>query len=346
MKLRRHTIRTLAVLATGLWILGESAYAASFDCSLAKTRVEVMICADPALSELDLKMANGYAGALNDESDPGGKRALQLRQKEWLKQRNACKTPECTRRTYQNNPFLQQGKPRFSCADLDAKEDEGCAGNNGKGGTVCQSYLNHLNSLKEIPYCEVPQPSSFNSPQWEEFDVLQHMEWAYQIDIERSGWPPISFEVWRKEFLGKVHRGAISPEMKKAHIKPLGTKEVEIIAYTRHKYSCDAARKNYGSYNSSGYYDFLESQWYSGHDHFEVAGNLNQPLRKYLFRQMIYPDSELMIFSGVPYFVATGWEERSFQIFRVSPHLSRPGEGYYETMALCFIGLSESSDAK
>jgi uncharacterized protein len=80
------------------FLISCSAYAASFDCAKAQTRVEKLICEDPQISQLDEDMADAYANAL---------KAVEVRasvrdeQKQWLKVRNSCKSSDCLYRVYE-----------------------------------------------------------------------------------------------------------------------------------------------------------------------------------------------------------------------------------------------------
>jgi uncharacterized protein len=71
------------------------ALAASFDCAKAGTAVEHMICADPAVSSLDQRLADEYRAA--SARDPHVKEA----QREWLLgTRNKCSTTACLSEAY------------------------------------------------------------------------------------------------------------------------------------------------------------------------------------------------------------------------------------------------------
>jgi len=63
-----------------------SAWAASFDCSKAQSRVEKAICSIPALNQLDERM--GYTWKKLLAADSGNKQEYIKQQREWLKERN------------------------------------------------------------------------------------------------------------------------------------------------------------------------------------------------------------------------------------------------------------------
>jgi uncharacterized protein YecT (DUF1311 family) len=78
-------------LATG------PAAAAGFDCAKAGTRVERMICAQPALSALDDQLGKAYDAARRSGHRP----TLLAEQREWLmKVRDRCSDAACLRTVY------------------------------------------------------------------------------------------------------------------------------------------------------------------------------------------------------------------------------------------------------
>jgi len=79
-------VRTLGLLV----LAATSAHAgASFDCGKAATPVEQAICADPALADLDGKVAAAYRAALQKlAADPKRRAALEAAQRRFLVQRN------------------------------------------------------------------------------------------------------------------------------------------------------------------------------------------------------------------------------------------------------------------
>jgi hypothetical protein len=68
---------------------------ASFDCRLARTSVEHMICADPELGELDLQMASAYAQRRQEQAGSGSEQLA------WISARNNCTDRSCLSRAYQ-----------------------------------------------------------------------------------------------------------------------------------------------------------------------------------------------------------------------------------------------------
>lgn len=304
-------------------LLAATSQATSFDCEKAATKVEKMICADPELSKLDEELAKTYQNAMKDE---GQAEVIKSTQKLWLKERNHCEDAACVKQAYasrlQNLEALVVGsspqvkakaeaasqqvsppekKPLYGhCVDLQPAENCGRF-QSGKGYTVCEIYLKHLNSLSKVPKCEVPVPPGFQRPDWEEVDVMQHLEWAYQaetIRFRRSSWYTLpDFETWQKEFLAEKEAGKIVPAMRKVGVKPLGEgKEITILAYTRHREECqESARKlsdKATHWSDVGYAHFLltETSGTSSVERLERNGPATD-------------QTEMLLYAGRPYFV-------------------------------------------
>jgi len=92
----------LAGLALGLPI----AQAASFDCTKAQSPVEKMVCADPALSQLDEELSTTFRRAV--ANDP----QIRQQQQAWLRDtREKCGTVECLTTAYRSQIQTLIGQP-------------------------------------------------------------------------------------------------------------------------------------------------------------------------------------------------------------------------------------------
>lgn len=69
----------------------------SFECKRARTSVDKTICADAQLAALDRQLADLLAHALERSSEPG---EIKRAQRQWLRERNACKAPTCIKNVY------------------------------------------------------------------------------------------------------------------------------------------------------------------------------------------------------------------------------------------------------
>lgn len=108
-------LSSLAVIATLALLWVGSAHAASFDCTKAAAKVEKLICADPAVSELDSSLANEYKAAQMRDGAPA---ALKTAQLAWLKsKRNTCADIACLHSVYEARlAELSKDRARFSDA--------------------------------------------------------------------------------------------------------------------------------------------------------------------------------------------------------------------------------------
>lgn len=151
----------LLVLALCLPVVSlPDSLAASFDCTKASTKVEQLICGDPQLSQQDDDMA-----ALYEELNRQDSSELRNAQRNWVRQRNACRTIDCLRGAYEAwigtlkdlradaiAAISQQWKPGFQKFELVR----------GGGAEVCEAYARMLRSIRfeRPPYCDRPEPSS------------------------------------------------------------------------------------------------------------------------------------------------------------------------------------------
>src|SRR5262249_33022035 len=98
---RQATFRArprLCLLALCAIVPAGDATAASFDCAKATTAVEKMICADPALSQADERLAEAYKQAMSATLASQSSRRAQFR---WLADRNEAKTAAALLDSYQ-----------------------------------------------------------------------------------------------------------------------------------------------------------------------------------------------------------------------------------------------------
>ncbi len=86
-----------AFLTLLLSLVATSATAASFDCKLAQSKVEKMICVDNGLSTLDDQLDAIYLQIRKSVPDDQMEKATQ---RAWLKARDTCADMACLRRSY------------------------------------------------------------------------------------------------------------------------------------------------------------------------------------------------------------------------------------------------------
>jgi uncharacterized protein len=178
----RNTVRNkrilCVVLTAGLAVFVAHAYAASFDCAKAGSKIERLICDNPDISKLDEELSVAYKNTL---ADPTRADATRQAQKQWLKDRNACPDSACVKVAY-----------RKRVAALSVVETP-AAGDNAKYGfkgefilsrneyqnPICQRFTQNLNQFRKLDFnvCH-PRLSEkfpeFTRPKWEEipFDLM------------------------------------------------------------------------------------------------------------------------------------------------------------------------------
>jgi uncharacterized protein YecT (DUF1311 family) len=75
----------------------------SFRCSASNTNIEKMICGSPELSRLDREGSAAYDALLRLANVPGGRSAVQGFQRQFLRDRNACRTTVCLAEAYRSH---------------------------------------------------------------------------------------------------------------------------------------------------------------------------------------------------------------------------------------------------
>lgn len=94
--MKRYVGLTALLLMAGF----SACYGASFDCALAKTRSERLICSDLELSKLDSALANAYKKRIGELKDA---KYLRNQQRDWLQHvRDRCFDGKCIKLVYQN----------------------------------------------------------------------------------------------------------------------------------------------------------------------------------------------------------------------------------------------------
>lgn len=78
--------------------LATSAHAASFDCAVAKTDVERIICSSEELSQLDRTLAEIYELELSRDN---AAKSIRAAHRTWLESRNRCSDTTCIEHRYE-----------------------------------------------------------------------------------------------------------------------------------------------------------------------------------------------------------------------------------------------------
>jgi len=93
-------------LAGAALLCARGAQGASFDCAVAKGRIEQMICKTPDLNSFDSQLQAAYEGALDRSRTPA---TVRTKQQAWLKERDACGDEDCMAGLYQRQIKALQG---------------------------------------------------------------------------------------------------------------------------------------------------------------------------------------------------------------------------------------------
>lgn len=154
-----------------------AAHAASFDCKLARSKAETMICADAHLSTLDERLDAAYTQARKTSVDANAEKARQLA---WLKSRNACADAVCLARAYESritelrirspgaSPLAGVWKKEYSCDGVTGIYKERCEQGERNmfelavavsGERVCVLHVVWANMGNRIDEVEDTQPS-------------------------------------------------------------------------------------------------------------------------------------------------------------------------------------------
>src|SRR6185436_9428473 len=87
------------VLVTSALLIASPAFAQSFDCAKAQTRIEKLVCADRGVADLDEYLGRYYSAARAEI--PGAASCLQADQSQWLKsKRDVCADAACLKAAY------------------------------------------------------------------------------------------------------------------------------------------------------------------------------------------------------------------------------------------------------
>ncbi|WNL30496.1 lysozyme inhibitor LprI family protein [Aliarcobacter cryaerophilus] len=134
---------SLLCFLSGL-VFANVVFGASFNCSKASNKIEVMICSDAELSALDDNLSKIYKQVLNETDN---KEYIKSEQMKWIKTRNNCNTIDCLKKYYEDRIFkLKNNKLDFE--DNNTKKVEKKSLNNSKkyAGVTFGENINNYES--------------------------------------------------------------------------------------------------------------------------------------------------------------------------------------------------------
>ncbi|MBI1890488.1 MAG: DUF1311 domain-containing protein [Burkholderiales bacterium] len=110
-----HYTKILSICVFASLLQAHAALAAGFDCTKAKTQIELMICGDANVSALDSQLSAAFQSAMQKTPD---RKALGDNQRNWLKNiRDLCKTIDCLNHTYRERiAYLEKPQPESKTA--------------------------------------------------------------------------------------------------------------------------------------------------------------------------------------------------------------------------------------
>lgn len=302
-----------------------AAQAASFDCALAQSASEKLICSSPELSKLDEELARQYKSRLTTANNPA---ELKSEQRRWLKKLRAqCQDAQCYIKAYNERMSLWQTPPSNELAsnaiaetnshqaekpDYKALRFKFCENNQsitckqtGHGNTICEAYLKHLNSISEDwPHaaCKVwvnPTRGDIHLPQWQSLDIESNLALVYQlVSFERVGSP--IFAKWQADYVSKLKSGKIYPSLKQLEVAlKKGEPAKTLVRYEEGNSVMTGCDKN----------DFP-----IGHP-IEYGNGTNSKMfildqHKNIVKKVHYSSTELLLYKGRPFFVGQSMSKR------------------------------------
>ena len=283
-------------------LLALPAQAASFDCAKAGTKIEKLICGDAELSKLDEELNAAYKAAVQDKTKAD---VVKQAQKQWMKERSGCADAACVKGAYEARLqslasvsekaiVKQKMKPRFTVTE-------------GKGWTVCESYVKFLNTLSETlpeeayPVCHLKLSSDFpdlKEPDWETLDIPSNLKLIYDIEKilspSRHDRPVDSFDHWKAVYEQQIRNGEASPRLRRTHLVLLDNAPVEIIF----AYEADSCKKHIEKYSDPDV-----------HTHLFLWDRNEQKIQPYVsYIAFGGIAKELVLFQEKPLTFFIGWE--------------------------------------
>ncbi len=228
----------------GLLMVG-AAQAASFDCAKAQSTIEKMICADAELSKLDESLAAAYVAALKASGDTAH---IRQRQKQWLKERNACDDAACVKNSIENRIKAEPKGTPVKVSYI-VKSD--------KDWVICGAYTKALNTLPvdaDFPYCSITdlKVTGVSLPKWEVMNVEDNLPLLHQMELVawhayRSGEigvsgryaPPQEFKTWDSYRRYRVQQQEQMLRLRKVRMPLVATGPTEtLLAYDGDIHAC------------------------------------------------------------------------------------------------------------
>lgn len=328
----KHWVGLIAFLLIG------QAQAARPNCVELKITAERIVCIDGVLSKLDEELNAAYKAALQDKTQAD---TIKQAQKQWLKERNACADRACLDRVYKKrlqelpSPPVskQKPKPRFRVTE-------------GKGWTVCESYVRFLNSLPQSeppPLCHLKLSPDLTEPDWEELDIHSHLQLVYTLEKLTSpsqhDRPVDNFDHWKSIVEQQISTGEASPRLRRVRLALVEGGPVEtILAYEPDRNSCDKEVKK----NGYAFYGSRTSLFiWNERDH-----KIEEYMSQIAFGLL---QQELLLFKGTPFTFWPSWggvdgKTRNIEGRILVNHFIATWGGGHGNLRRCEIGFELPSE--
>lgn len=300
-------------LIIGVMSIG-AAQAASFDCVLAQSTSEKLICSNPDLSKLDEELAKQYKLRLKAVSSSA---ELKSEQRRWLKQLRAqCQDALCYIKAYNermsswqtppsnelaSNPIAETNSNQANKPDYKDLRFQFCKSSSaisceetGHGYTVCEAYLKHLNSLPEDwPHgaCKAwvnPAIGDISLPKWQSLDVESNLELVYQlVSFEKAEF--VTFAKWQADYVNKLKSGKIYPSLKQMEVSLTKNEPPQtLVRYQEGDSVMTGCDKNHMPTSSGG----------STNSKVFILNELKQPIK-----QVLFAHEEMLLYKSQPFFI-------------------------------------------
>lgn len=174
-------MKRTALIFLGWLVLSCAAYAASFDCAKASTKIEKIICGTPAISKLDDELGKVYQDDISKANEEQ-KQRLVAEQKHWLKYtRNVCTKEPCFKHAYWSRlaeleTFFEPKSPLYK-KESDKAEAEAIrqvlasaplyysAGTDRASNEFCNQMFDDLKQMNGIRFVDpIVQTQSYEDP--------------------------------------------------------------------------------------------------------------------------------------------------------------------------------------
>jgi len=281
------------ITVIGLSIYGIGLEAASFDCAKAATQMEMLICSNDSVSQLDEELGQTYKNALVKYVDK--KDMLVRQQRNWIKWiRSQCTDPSCLYTLY--GARIGELINGTNVVGLNGPNKPNFVLSKGHGAPVCEEYLKVLNNTprEDLRACKLPdlsnskiKPVEFEPLAGEKLMAVDKLiyEQVYKADWEKvwaerekeyvSGYRALGETFWDVDNDGELD---------------------QIIRESSPQYRCVLL----GNGNSSELRDTLKKNWksYSNEEKISIALNSGYESSYKLIKngQVSFVDAEKFIF--------------------------------------------------